>query len=78
MQNFNVYVKRNVTLAVHANATILLNEDTLQKLDEGLVSIKDLTLEDLTTVQDGFPTEIPCDVFILPYVFGLDERRVSF
>lgn len=68
MQNFNVYVKRNITLAVHANATILLNEDTLQKLDDGLVSIKDLTLEDLTTVQDGFPTEIPCDVFVLPYV----------
>jgi hypothetical protein len=68
MQNFNVYVKRNIALAVHANANVLLNEDTLQKLDEGIVSIKDVTLENLTIVEGGFTTEIPCDVFVLPYV----------
>lgn len=68
MQNFNVYVKRNIALAVHQDATVLPNEDILQKLDDGLVSIKDLTLEDLTIIEGGYPVEWTLDTFVLPYV----------
>lgn len=81
MENFNIYVKRDNIVFINTQFTQELNQRTLERLNNGELSINQVELHDLVTTK-GETTEAKLDLFIMEYqrngqghyLFGFVEK----